>query len=67
MMKWEYSGDDYKGANIYLLKNDDTLEFKGSTEGTSFNCEDGNTYIVRAFNSNNEEKIGKIITIDKNN
>ena len=62
IIQWEYSGNDFIGANVYLLKSDGTLEFNGSTENNLFSCAVDGTYIVRAVSRSNKESSGKIIT-----
>lgn len=66
IIQWEYSGNDFIGANVYLLNRDGALEFKGSTEKNYFTCLDDGTYIVRTVNRNNKESDGKIITFAEN-
>jgi len=61
-ISWDYSGDDYKGANVYLLDKNNTLLLQGTTTDTAYTCSSNGNYVVRAYSSSGESK-GKIITV----
>lgn len=64
-ISWNYSGNDYRGANIYKVVGGE-LEFVAKVGSTSYECEEDGLYVVKAFGRENGESMGKRVYVQDN-